>query len=129
MRVQITTYLQEKKEDIESSTISMKPNYLLRASSLSSCPEREQCQLGLHECQIQAANFQGKEHIRLKHVDKIDNRLSRNQNDSKVIQAPLPILAVLQLQCLLFSTLHHQPQLIGMKMDIYSDINFLIFFL
>ena len=44
----------------------MKPDYLLHASSLSSCLEREQYQLGLHEYQIQAANFQGKKHIKTK---------------------------------------------------------------
>jgi hypothetical protein len=59
----------------------MKPDYLLHASSSSSCLEREQCQLGLHEYQIQAANFQGKKHIKTK-ADQ-QNRQSHNQNDSK----------------------------------------------
>ena len=71
MRVQKTNennnIFANKYENIASSTISMKPDYLLHASSLSSCLEREQCQLGLHEYQIQAASFQGKKkHIKTK---------------------------------------------------------------
>ena len=53
----------------------MRPDYLLHASSLSSCLEQEQCQLGLHEYQIQAANFQGKKAYH--RTKKIDNLITK----------------------------------------------------